>query len=238
MSATSIAEKFEVIADAAYDKGTKEFAKAYQEEGNRTDYSHAFRRWTKEYFDKLNPMYDITAQNAQYMFQGANIPVDLDTYLLEQFGIKLTTEGATGTNLNYMFNDSTITGVGIIDASNCTQINYIFLGCGSLKYVKKLKVSEKCTSYNMFVDKCYELKSIDIEGTIAATVSFSHCPLDKNSLYSATNALSDSTSGLSSTWKKTAVESAFGVTIADETTYTDEFNTWRNSKPNWIFKYA
>lgn len=144
------------------------------------------------------------------------------------------------TTANYMFNaspDLTDTKV-TIDASKANNTQNMFSGCTSLKRIPKLIVGANTGFANTF-SSCEALEELYIEGTIAKnglTLQYS-TKLNKASIESIINALSKTTSGLTVTLSKTAVNNAFGIDIDDESTYTDEWNTLRNSKSNWTFAY-
>lgn len=109
-------------------------------------------------------------------------------------------------------------------------------------YMKTIRevVFNKYTEFNntSFQD-CKNLETMNVGGTIGQNglnLQWS-TKLNKTSIESVINALSDETDGLTVTLSKEAVNNAFGIDIDDESTYTEEWNTLRNSKSNWTFAY-
>jgi hypothetical protein len=70
----SIADKFEVIADAVYEKGMeaerRAFWDVFQDKGNRSSYPYAFYRWDEDIY---NPIYDIVTDDATYLYSYSTI---------------------------------------------------------------------------------------------------------------------------------------------------------------------
>ena len=85
------------------------------------------------------------------------------------------------------------------------------------------------------------LEEITITGTIGQNgFSISPCvKLSKDSIKSVINALSTTTSGLTVTLSKTAVNNAFGIDVDDTTTWAEgtEYYELRHSKDNWTISY-
>ena len=69
MSATSIAEKFEVIADAVYEKGKEDendrFWDDIQQKGNRNNYQSCFMQWGAK---TITPKYKIRTSVALSLY--------------------------------------------------------------------------------------------------------------------------------------------------------------------------
>lgn len=219
----SIAEKFEVIADAVYDKGVSygkksqydEFWDTYQQNGNRQDYTYAFYGmvWDDEIY---NPKYEIQVTAAQ------------------------------GTNL---FRHSRITDTKkTVSFTNVTtnSSTYVFNNCINLKTIRTIAVEEK-QQFTGWFDNCNSLENITFAGKIANDIIFAgkigannwYCPLTKESITSIVNHLSDSATGKSVTFAKEAVNNAFGINVDDASTFPEgsEFYNLRNSKANWAFNY-
>lgn len=166
----SIAEKFEIISDAVYEKSKADERKHYwgvrQNNGNPTNYVYAFygANWNDDIY---NPQFDFVVQsNANSMYYGSYIT---DTKKL----IDISGEGIGG-NTASMFQNS------------------------KLKKIFKLKLKENGTNnLSKCFDGCTELEEIEIEGKIGKNADFSDCPLNVKSLkniieqlmdYSAANA--------------------------------------------------
>lgn len=246
MSANSIAEKFEVIADAVYEKGKEDEVKKFwennQNNGNRSNYSYAYSSegWTEGNF---NPQHDIIVMgSAIYMFyqnQIAGLDLRPDKFK-EKYGVNIDLSKAT--NRQQMIAWSKVVALGTIDATSTTNgLYYSCFGASELKIIEKIIMpAEVDTTINVgyAFNNCNSLEEVNFEGLIAVNINFQWCPFNKVSLENVVEHLATSTSGLSVTFKKSAVENAFGVTIGNESTYTDKFNAWRNSRSKWTFNYV
>jgi hypothetical protein len=75
---------------------------------------------------------------------------------------------------------------------------------------------------------------------IGNDLDMSACPLSKDSIISVITSLSASASGKTLKLKKTAVNTAFGMDVDDESTYPEgsEYYELRHSKDNWTFSYV
>ncbi|MBO5733569.1 MAG: hypothetical protein J6R66_01585, partial [Clostridia bacterium] len=121
-----------------------------------------------------------------------------------------------------------------------SQLNNTFYECRKLHTIDKI-IIPNCTSiasdpfYN-----CIALAKIVFEGVILANISLAYSPLSKDSITSVINALSATATSKTLTLKKSAVNTAFGIDVDDETTYPagTEFYNLRHSKDNWTFSYV
>lgn len=126
---------------------------------------------------------------------------------------------------NNMYSYSKITDTKVpIDATaavgNC---QYMFGNTTTLHTVRKLIVDENTRNAYMF-DGATALANITIEGTIGRTWNLQWCPLTKNSIENIIGHLSDTDTGYTVTFKKSAKEAAF----TDE-----EWEALIAAKPNW-----
>lgn len=157
----SIAEKFEVIADAVYEKGKEaeydSFWDKYQNQGNKTNYTYAFysTRWDDTIY---NPKYDIIASNANNIFSQTGIKNTL---------VPIDITNVTGGNSAGMFQYTS-----------------------KLETIKKLIVNEDSVYLNCFVS-CTNLKNITFEGTIGRSISFADSPLTVKSMKNVIEHLKD-----------------------------------------------
>ena len=103
-----------------------------------------------------------------------------------------------------------------------------FANARALVTVRKLIVDETTQMDNQFTN-CTALENLTIEGTIGQNFNAQWCPLTEESILSVVTHLSDTTSGLTCTFKSTAVEAAFT---------TEEWNALVATKPNWTFAKA
>lgn len=173
----SIAEKFEKITDAVYEKGKEKgkkdehdkFWDIFQDYGNRRYYSNAFTSitstenfWNEENFNPKHHIILGESQNASdNMFLYTPIK-DLEAILLRN-GVEFDTSQTT--RLNACFDRSRVEKVPSLDASNCTTIIRVFYGANRLIKAGFLNIKEECTFNNVFVS-CYDLKDLEITGTI------------------------------------------------------------------------
>jgi hypothetical protein len=236
---------FDAVYDAGYAKGQAQgggggydegfeagkqaqedaFWDAHQQNGTRTDYQGAFGGvgWTNEFF---KPKYDMSPTAAAYMFRRTSISGDL-VEILDNFGVTLDFSNCT--NMMELFSNApNITRVGVIDIRKARNaITNVFAYCG-VKTIDKIIIDEtNDTSY--FPGAATELENVVIEGTIARTSPYWQysTKLSKASIDSIVNALSDTTSGLSITLSKTAVDA---ISAAEAEDYGDYLSSL---KPNW-----
>ena len=199
------------------------FWDVFQDKGNRTDYSTAFRGdyWKDEIF---KPKYTIQPINAESMF--------IRTKITDIRMVDLT----KATNVGNLCNSSTqgIRYVGKIGNSSIETFGSVFGWCHKLISVEKMIVDAKA-QFNSAFEGCYDLESITFEGTIAYNISFAgSSKLNKASILSIFNALSTTATGKTLTLSTTAVNNAFETSTgaADGSTSTE----WTNlvaTKTNW-----
>lgn len=176
----SIAEKFEIIADAVYDKGKQSeydaFWDKFQQSGNRISYAYGISGigWTKETF---KPKYDLIAKDsATFMFSTSAIKGNLGE-ILNDLGIRLDTTGCNA--MSYMFRNSQFTALPTIDCRACANISYIFANMTYLttieKWILPTTSSQNFASAFLSTDKLTDIN--EIEGTFIASINFSSSPL-------------------------------------------------------------
>ena len=164
----SIAEKLTTIAEneqKVYDAGAKseydKFWDAYQKNGSKTDYAHAFRHMTK---DICKPKYNIKTTSLEGTFYYLTWLTDFDEWL-ESCGITLDTSKATTLYLGFQ-GCSNLTKIGTIDMSSSTQNFRLFFNCAALREVGRCIVSEATTYQQTFYNTA-SLVTINFEGVIA-----------------------------------------------------------------------
>lgn len=256
----SIGTKFELIADAVYEKGKQTALdlvwEGQQQGGSRKDYSNAFK--SGFFTDKtFCPKYDMRPTKASYMFayqgydnhEAGKYISDLSARL-DEAGVVLDTSQCTDLNYmfyvaNYMTHIPTISfesAVGTIQAF-CTNANRIgTIDC----LIFKEDGSNVFTidSWGAPFNGCIALKNISIQGKIGCTISFAQSPLTKASIVSdegtgILNCLSDTASGKTLTLKKTAVQKAFETSEgANDGNTSEEWLTLVASKLNWTITLA
>ena len=189
-----IGQVFEIGRKAEYDA----FWDAFQNNGNRTNYTYAFiNNWTAEIFKPKYPI--IAVGDASYMFDKCKIGnQETPDFDFVENGVILDTSGAT--SLTYMFRECKgIKRVGTIDCTSIPKdINRTFSWCDVVT-IDKLVVKETLKYDNPFAGASY-LENITIEGIIGNNISFGDCTkLTKDSLLSIIAALKSDVSGLTCT---------------------------------------
>lgn len=206
------------------------FWDVYQDNGNRSDYQMAFAGvgWTDETF---KPKYDINVKDLSTGFRKSRI-TDL-AGALNSHGVKLNTEGCT--SFLQCFQSSTVTHIPEIDARSATNMSYTF-GANSIKRVDKLKVSATTSFNNTFVR---ETEYIMLEGEIGQNGFAAVGALPKECLLSIVNCLSTTTSGLSVTLGKNAVNKAFETSEgANDGSASKEWTDLIATRSNWTISLS
>lgn len=222
--------------------GDSDFWDKYQDNGNRTDYLRAFGGigWNDETF---KPKHSIRPVNSTNMFSDCRI-TNLKK-LMEDRGLELDFSGITYNRVSQVFSDSKITDLGIIDVSSCASIGYLFYRASNLVNIEKLILSSdgKTTFAGNEFTSCSALKEIRVEGVIGKTGfnTSSAKSLSKASIESIINALSTTTSGLTVTLSKAAVdristEEEYGSYVWWYTLAGD--GTTDGIRPNWTISLA
>lgn len=141
----------------------KAFWDAYQENGNRTNYRHAFagKGWTAENF---KPKYDIRPKTdgSYMMFYFSEISGDL-VQMLEDCDVYLDFSGVN-VWAQYTFCQSKITRLGKMDLHNATMLAWTFSDT-PLHTIDELVVS-KTTGFEGAFNNCVDLENLTISGTI------------------------------------------------------------------------
>ena len=208
---------------AEYDR----FWDAFQDKGNKTYYSHAFRfdGWNE---NNLKPKYLIQPTHAAYMFSGCGYNGDLTKNVNLDF--------SQCEVVSYCFNNMPkVTRIGKVDTSKAGDLSNVFSFCTVLKKIDLLVL--KSNGSQTFTDTfrgCYALEDISFDdydsitgekGVIGQNISFyQSTSLTKASITSIVNALSSSTSGKTLTLSKTAVNNAFAEA---------EWDALEKTKTNW-----
>ncbi len=230
------ASKIDDVYDAGKQIGKSEFWDKYQDYGNITQYEYAFNgdRWNDETF---TPKYDMNLSywGGNYTFFRCGI-VDLKG-ALEKCGVTLNTRNCHA--FGACFQDSKTKIIPILDLTNADySTNYMF-ATKAVETIEKI-ISSVNTVYGTYMfQNATVLRDITIDGVIAKKIDIHWSPLNKASIVSIINALSTTTSGLALTLSESAVNTAFGINVNDETTYPEgsEYYTLRHSKDNWAISY-
>lgn len=204
-------EVFAAGGKAEYER----FWDEYQDYGDTTNYQYAFayRGWND---DTFNPKYkNISPLIAYAMF---------DSTYITNIKSKINFDTSNATNMNSMFANGKVTETGEINAASTKILTRVFAST-SLKKIDKLILNEN-NSFNNTFQNALALNEITIEGIIGQNGFDVHwsTKLSKNSIISIINALSSAASGLTVTFSKTAVDTAFA-----EAEWAELIAT----KPNW-----
>ncbi len=183
-----------------------------QENGERRSYFYAFFSSGLNWTDDIyNPKYPIVCGNSS----------TYDAYRI--FG-----------------GNKKITDIKVPIILNGSQFYETFQNAEHTKRIPSVTLNNVTTIIRPF-SGCYDLEDLTILGEIAANGFDTHQSfvLNKKSIISIINALSDTTSGLTVTFNRKAVNNAFGIDVDDESTYPEgsEYYTLRHSKDNWTFSY-
>lgn len=224
-----------------YDK----FWDKFQLNGERWWYNYAFYYWD---FDLFYPKYDIKPKSecpSMFHFAGKEANNTYTSYCdliarLKECGVTLDLSQVKG--MDYAFYGSGLITIPTVDARGITLTRYLWYTFAQntfLKKIEKLIVLEETTYGNTFTGDV-ALEEIEFEGIIGNDINFGDCKvLNKASQTNIVEHLSETTTGKTITFSKTAVNNAFGIDIDDPTTYPEgsEFYDLRNSRSNWTFAY-
>ena len=186
----SIAEKFEVIADAVYEKGKRVLAKSITDNGTRTYYYRAFQTSAfEEDADFYGLCKPVTAGYMFYNQTGKYLPKGVDLSNID-------VSAALEKNANLYAWGSKILEIPDYNMPALEIYNVTYGYCYSLHTIQgKIKVN-KNTEYSSTFTNCTELANIELEGTIGQNgfnVQWSK-KLTKASLLSILTALSNDSS--------------------------------------------
>jgi hypothetical protein len=205
--------------DTGYRGYYDEFWDKYQNNGNRTNYLYGFAGggWTPQ---TLKPKYKIepTGNMGISMFYLCGYANGQDVINFETIADKF--DFSQMQNADNLFYSARIENI-YADISNATSANSAFnCGYGAAFKNVRLKVSSLLVKANNMFDYASSLVNLIFEDSIIS-ISLNlqwSTKLSKASITSIINALSTTTTGLSVTFSKTAVESAFGSTTSAEWT--------------------
>ena len=223
---TTIAENQQKVFDAGKKSEWDTFWDAYQQNGTRANYQMAFSYgWNN---NSLKPKYDIIpTSGATSIFQQNGFEGDF-AQRLEDCGVKLDLSKAN--SAHSVFNSaSKITRVPEINITGAgASATGVFAYCGKLVTIDKFIVAETNVFTSSFIN-CSQLVNLTVEGVVAASIDLKWSPLSKDSILSVFSALSDSCTGQTATFKKTAKEAAFTDT---------EWESLKSTKSNWTIALA
>lgn len=185
----------------------------------------------------FKPNKDIKPVNATNMFYLWNNghKVNLKEYL-DGLGVKLDFSNCT--DMTNCFNtNTTITALGVIDARKATRMNSCFYWMTYLESIEEfMPPTDKTAWTNQVFQNCDRLQHIVVNGEFVTNGwNFQWSTLlSHDSIVSIINALSPTTSGLTVTLSKTAVNNAFATaTGAADGTTSQEWADLIATKSNW-----
>jgi flagellar biosynthesis/type III secretory pathway protein FliH len=214
-------------AEEAYEQGVADGKKAeydafwddFQDNGNRTDYENAFygMGWTAK---SLRPKYPIKIVGAGtnvfrhcFFKMGIAAVVEERNKLLDISHISIDVSEAT--TCSQMFANARVTGATLIFSEKITSLTYAF-NKGNGGEIAGMKITLLVPNPNCNWSNAFDYHRVQelnlLEGTVIGTNGFNvkwATALPHDSIVSIVNALSTTTSGLSITLSKTAVNSAF-----------------------------
>lgn len=233
-----IAENQPKVFEAGKHSEWSAFWDACQENGHRTSYTNGFcgRSWNDTTF---KPKYNIKPEGSiGYMFRETGI-TDIKS-ICEQQNISLDFSLVTSGEM--AFQNAKITNMGIFDGRSVNNFYRFFYGANQLVSLDKLILRDDGTqTFNQPFADMPKLKNITIEGVIGQSgFDLRQSPLlSKESIVSIINALSATTSGLTVTLSKTAVNKAFETSEgAKDGTTSTEWQTLIATKSNWTINLA
>lgn len=217
------------VYDAGKQAQEDAFWDTLQRNGTRNDYQYAFLQWDAE---EIRPKYILTQPRLYATFT-------------QNARLKRVTESTLDLNAGATNMYSTFAwcaaleevDVHILLAENADAVAMMatFNNCTALKRIKKI-TSVAHVQYSKTFNQCTALESVTFEGVIGNNISFENSPLlNKASIVSIINALSDSTSGLSITFSLEAVDNAFYDPDGEAAPGADslEWNLLIAKKENW-----
>lgn len=243
----SIADKLTTVAEnvpKVYEQGKKAQEKEFWEEYLRNGYdmSGMFSGggWKADNFKPTKKMYPWSAARMFCLFDAGKHCAALDMVThLEKLGVEL--DFSRCVSMDSCFSGANICRLGVIDIRKSPLSYYGIFASDKLVTVDELKVAENI-KYSALFNGATALENLTITGTIGQN-GFSvaqSTKLSKISITSIINALSQTTSGLTVTLSKTAVNNAFGINIDDPTTWAEgtEYYELRHSRDNWTITYV
>ena len=177
--------------------------------------------WTDKTFKPKHKM--LSLKNAERMFRTSGMVNALYTY-------KDYFDFSKCTNIQQAFAYSgTIEKLGTIDSTSCIDsaiLNYLFTNCYNLYHIDLLvlKSDGSQTLNNTFLNT--SIREIRFAGVIGNDISITTSVLSRLSMESIVSALSDTVTGKTVSFSKTAKEAAFTA---------DEWSTLTATKSNWTF---
>lgn len=232
---TTIAENVHKVYEAGKQAGDTFFG-LYLQNGERANCQYAFAGagWNENTF---RPSCNIYPTNGAYMFLNCSYKADL-AQILESFGVQLDLSRCG--SYNGMFSGSAFTRLPTIVDTNNSNAYDLCTNCSNLVTVDAIQLMTPSNGnvpaanhYRTAFDGCKALKNIRFSGEykIAVNIGFKDSPLTAESIVSIVEHLSDDATGMTVTFKQTAIDDADWL----KTDYAD-WKTLKATKTNWTFK--
>ena len=239
----SIADKLTKIAEneqKVYDAGVERVWYGITNGGTREYYYRGFQGWGLS-AEGTKPVTDITVVgDGRYMFYNVkNVgtkPIDFKA-IEEQQRIRL--DFSRCTNAQYLCQNAEIDAFNVMDLSNANANSdalYFLFAESKIRWVEKLIVSENTSKFNTSFYMAKSLTHCIFDGVINKTglAIPSYTLLDKESITSIINILSDDTSGLSVSINGIPINKAFETAEGkNDGMKSEEWLSLVATKPNW-----
>ena len=158
----------------------------------------------------------------------------------ENYNPKYDIKASNGTTTGrYIFYGTHVTDTKVGIYCNANNAAYCFADA-ELVTIRLFHVRETTTFSNTF-QACNTLVNLTMDGIIGTAFDIHWSKkLIKSSFVSIVTHLSTTTSGVTITFPKEAVNREFGIDIDDPTTYPEgsEWYELRNSRSNWTFNFS
>ena len=194
------------VASHAHEAGRKsqydEFWDFVQAEGKRVEYTNAFYYWSSEYIRPTHKVVPTSALNSMFAGNKKLKVIEKEYFDFSQITNKKAEYMCNVCERLLVFEDC---GIPALES-----YSRAWRGCTKLHTIEVVR-SDENTLYALTFESCHDLENLTIEGTIGQNdfnVQWS-TKLSKASITSIINALSTTTSGLTVTLSKTAVNNAF-----------------------------
>lgn len=212
----------------AGEQAHKQFWSAYcNPERNDFDNLFAGQQWNNKTFTP--PAVTLKPKRALAMFSRSGLSGDF-VENCNNFGFSIDFSECAYIS-NMFANANGLTRLGVFDFTGAVSgTTTVFISAVNLKTIDKIIVGENTKEYTNWFNGCSKLESVTIEGVICKnSFNTQWCPLNRASIESIMAALSTTTTGLTVTFKKTAVEAAFT---------TEEWAALCATRSNWTIAKA
>ena len=208
----------------------------------KKNFEKAFYDWQLEYIRPPKKIIPTTATSMCQTFRNCKKlkAIEKDYFDFSQKPSATANADSYYYTFEYCQSLQIIEDVGIGSINPVFQFSRTFYYCNNLHTIEKITVAET-TKYSKTFDYCRKLVNITFDGTIGQNgLDFHWSPLSKASIENIINHLSSTTTGLSITMPKAAINTAFGINVDDVSTYPEgsEYYILRHSKDNWTINYS